>query len=249
MGPDCRLPRPRRAQTVTPRGSPHARAIGVALLALVPLAAWEASGWDRAVARWYGGPTGFAWRDAWWASALLHDGGRVLGVAALILLALYALAPRIRAPLRRERLYWLAVTLACALLVPGLKRLSATSCPWDMVEFGGVANYVPHWLPGIVDGGPGRCFPSGHAVSAFGFFGLHFLWQRHDPRLARAALIAVLVAGTLFAWTQTVRGAHYPSHAMWSAWLCWALCALAAWLRDALPAGRVQSNSSDTVAK
>lgn len=234
---------------MTRPGSQAPRATGLALAALVPIAAWEASGWDRTVAQWYGGPAGFAWRDTWWASALLHDGGRLLAVAALMLLVVYALAPRVSAPVRRERLYWLAVTVACALLVPALKRLSGTSCPWDMLEYGGVAQYVPHWLPGIGDGGPGRCFPSGHAVSAFGFFGLYFLWQPHDPRLARAALTAVLVGGALLAWGQTVRGAHYPSHAMWSGWLCWATCAAAAWLREARAGARVRSRGSDNVAK
>ncbi len=207
------------------------RAGAVVLAALVPLAAWEAGGWDLSVARHYAGAAGFGWRDAWWASALLHEGGRLLGLIALALMALGALRPGPGVPGRGERLYWLAVTIVCATLVPAAKRLSATSCPWDLAEFGGVARYVPHWWLGAGDGGPGHCFPSGHAVAAFAFFSLFFLWRPHRPALARAALLAVLAAGALFAWGQTVRGAHYPSHAMWSAWLCWVTCTLAEWLR------------------
>jgi membrane-associated PAP2 superfamily phosphatase len=253
---------------VTQRGVPVSREALVALAALVLLAAWEASGLDLTVAHWYAGPAGFRWRDAWWASALLHDGGRMLGVAALLVLALGALRPRLEWQARRERLYWLGVTIVCATLVPAVKRLSVTSCPWDLAEFGGAVRYVPHWWPGASDGGPGHCFPSGHAVAAFAFFGLFFLWRPHRPALARAALLVVLAVGALFAWGQTVRGAHYPSHAMWSAWLCWAICALAAWLRNRVPdvlasvsvrvrtrganaraVVRTQSSSSDTVAK
>jgi membrane-associated PAP2 superfamily phosphatase len=107
------------------------------------------------------------------------------------------------------------------LLVPIIKRISLTSCPWDLTEFGGKAHYVSHWAWGMVDGGAGHCFPSGHAVAAFGFFGMYFLWREHDDKFARGWLMGVLIVGLLFALTQTVRGAHYPSHAAWTAWLSW----------------------------
>ena len=41
-------------------------------------------------------------------------------------------------------------------------------------------------------------------------------------------LAAVLVAGSLFGWAQLARGAHYPSHTLWTAWWCWVVCSLAA---------------------
>ena len=34
--------------------------------------------------------------------------------------------------------------------------------------------------------------------------------------------------GLLFGWARLARGAHFPSHTMWSAWLCWTIGALAA---------------------
>jgi len=34
--------------------------------------------------------------------------------------------------------------------------------------------------------------------------------------------------GALYGWAQLARGAHYVSHTLWSAWLCWVVCALAA---------------------
>jgi membrane-associated PAP2 superfamily phosphatase len=44
-------------------------------------------------------------------------------------------------------------------------------------------------------------------------------------------LAATLGFGLLFGWAQLVRGAHFPSHTMWSAWLCWTIGAIAArWL-------------------
>jgi len=135
--------------------------------------------------------------------------------------------PRPGEPPRRWRWTWVAVIVFCALAVPALKRVSHTSCPWDLAEFGGMAQYVSHWRFGRDDGGSGHCFPSGHAVAAFAFFGLHFCWRDFNPRKATWWLSAVLVVGVLYGAAQLVRGAHYPSHTLWSAWLCWTLSALA----------------------
>ena len=207
----------------------------VSLVALALLLAWDASGSDLLVARWAGSIEGFAWRDAWWASRGLHDGGRLMAwllLAVLVASAVQA-GPRASAvasdcaPTASERWRWLGVMLLCLLLVPALKRISATSCAWDLAEFGGVALYVSHWQWGTADGGPGHCFPSGHAVAAFAFLGHYFLWRSHDLRRARWWLAAVLATGALFGAAQLVRGAHYPSHTLWSAWLCWSLCVAA----------------------
>ncbi len=199
------------------------RDLRVALTTLVLLLAWEASGWDRGVAHGFGNAAGFVWRDAWVTRTVLHDGARGLGPGLLLLFALDTVRPWLPGPSRRERLFWLCSTVAAALLVPALKRVSTTSCPWDLAEFGGSAAYVPHWLPGVSDGGPGHCFPSGHAVTAFAFFSLYFLWRAYRPVLAGRMLLAVGALGLVFGLTQLVRGAHFPSHTFWSAWLCWSL--------------------------
>lgn len=191
---------------------------------LAALLAWDASGLDLATARLFGHAGGFAWRDSPWAATLLHDGGRLaawLLLAVLVVVALRPAAPG--GPGRADRARWLGVTLAAVLAIPTLKRFSLTSCPWELAEFGGLAQHVSHWRWGVADGGPGHCFPSGHAVSAFAFLTMYFLWRPHDRRRARAWLGAVLAMGVLFGAGQLVRGAHYPSHTLWTAWLCWTL--------------------------
>ena len=191
---------------------------------LAALLAWDASGLDLAAARLFGAAGGFAWRDSPWAASVLHDGGRLaawLLLATLVVAALRPAAPGGPTPAERGR--WLAVTLTAVLAIPALKRISLTSCPWELAEFGGIAQYVSHWQWGVADGGPGHCFPSGHAVSAFAFLTMYFLWRPHDRRHARVWLAAVLCAGLLFGGAQLARGAHYPSHTLWTAWLCWTL--------------------------
>ena len=197
----------------------------VTIVALVALLCWDASGLDLATARLFGSTQGFGLRDSWWTATLLHQGGRVAAwvTMAAVALSLWRL-PKRGQPSRVQRFRWIAVMLLCIVAVPAIKRYSPTSCPWDLAEFGGVATYVSHWRLGVADGGSGRCFPSGHAVAAFGFFGMYFLWRDHSAVRARAWLGAVLVAGAVFGLAQLARGAHYPSHTLWSAWLCWALC-------------------------
>ncbi len=143
---------------------------------LLGLLAWEASALDLTLTRWIASPGGFPWRESFIAQRLLHDGGRLLGWSLLALLVLDTARPFAAGPSRLQRAQMVAIVLASLILVPVLKRFSRTSCPWDLAEFGGQAAHVPHWMPGISDGGPGHCFPSGHAVAAFAFFGVYFLW-------------------------------------------------------------------------
>lgn len=193
----------------------------LAVAGLVLLLVWEASGLDLAVMQLVAGPDGFAWRDHLLTRGLLHEGGRWLSGVMLTLLVINLWRPLIAGPTRRERAAWLATTLACLALVSLLKSRSATSCPWDLAAFGGIAHYVPHWRFGIADGGPGHCFPSGHASAAFAFVGGFFVLRHHSPTWARRWLAAVVGCGLLFGAAQTLRGAHYPSHTLWTAWLCW----------------------------
>ena len=195
--------------------------LGLSLLALL---AWDFSGLNLWLTRTVGSAQGFAWRDAWVLRTLLHEGGRALAlVVVLLMLCWDAWRPWLPGPSRALRAYWLAVMVLSALVVPALKRASLSSCPWDLSEFGGIAIYRSHWWLTVADGGPGGCFPSGHTVSALAFFGLYFLWRDTRPQLARGLLWAVLGAGALFTAAQVLRGAHFVSHGLWSAWLCAAL--------------------------
>ncbi len=210
------------------------RDLAVSSIALLALLAWDATGGDLAAARLFASDQGFAAREAWWASRLMHDGGRVaawLLLAALVATTLHTPPAVTTGPSRGERWRWIGVMLLCVVAVPAIKRISLSSCPWDLAEFGGVAQYVSHWRLGVADGGGGHCFPSGHAVAASGFFGLYFLWRGHDARRARGWLAAVMGTGLLFGFAQLARGAHYPSHTLWTAWFSWLICVLAApWL-------------------
>jgi len=199
------------------------RRLALTLLLLVPLLAWDASGLDLPLARLFGTAQGFAWSGQPAFVLLLHKLPRALSTAAVLALAWGVWRPWgfLRAlPAADRRQLVLSVVLAMV-AVTALKRLSATSCPWDLAEFGGVARYVSHWHWGVYDQGPGHCFPAGHASAGFGFVAGWFVLRRAVPRLAGPWLAAALAFGCVLGLAQQVRGAHYMSHTLWSAWACW----------------------------
>lgn len=203
------------------------RDLALLLAALLALAFWEWLGADLWLIRGYGTPEGFALQHHPLFSKGLHEGGRLLAWVMIALLAWDAWTLRWSGPSRRLRWAAIALVLLATVMISTFKRLSDTSCPWDMLEFGGQWPYVPHWLLQVRDGGPGRCFPSGHASAAFAFLLAWAVWRPFNAVVARRMLVLVLLLGSLFAWVQMARGAHYLSHSMWTAWLCWAMAFLA----------------------
>jgi membrane-associated PAP2 superfamily phosphatase len=193
--------------------------------------AWDATGGDLALAQRMGGPAGFALRDNWWLSEVLHAGARDFAWALSCLLCLLVVWPA--GPLRRlpfnRRFQLAAGGLIASAAVAVLKSGSQTSCPWDLAAFGGVAHYRSHWIGWLSsDGGAGRCFPAGHASVGFAFATGWFALRRDLPSLARAWLAAAVLAGLGLGMVQQLRGAHFMSHTLWTGWICWTV----GWMAD-----------------
>lgn len=201
----------------------------VSLGALALLILWDASGMDLPLARLFGDRHGFALRGAYWLEVVLHQRARDLGWLVLAAIAVGSRFPLgfLRALTARERVGLWALPLLCLLAITLLKYASATSCPWDLREFGGALEPVSHWLPGVTDGGGGHCFPAGHASTGFAFMAGFFVLGRAHPRLALGWLVTALLVGLGLGLSQQVRGAHFTSHTLWTAWICWTLGGLA----------------------
>ncbi|BCN39008.1 hypothetical protein ALDI51_23270 [Alicycliphilus denitrificans] len=195
------------------------------LLLFSLLVLWDAAGLDLPLARLFGSAQGFAWRNQHTFMMLMHELPRYASGVLLAMLALGVFRPwGFLHRLTVAQRWQLVLSVAAGLLaVSALKRLSATSCPWDLAEFGGAAQYVSHWAWSLRDQGPGHCFPAGHASSAFAYVAGWFVLRRAAPGVAGAWLAAALLAGTVLGVAQQMRGAHYMSHTLWTAWVCWAV--------------------------
>lgn len=203
--------------------------IGAVTLGLAAVVlAWDASGLDLPLARLAGTVQGFPWREHWLFAVVLHEGARRLAWVLALALCLSVWWPV--GPLARlaqgQRLQLAVTTLAGALAVSLLKWGSHTSCPWELTDFGGLAHYASHWTM-RPDGGGGHCFPAGHASSGFSFVGGYFAFRRSDRRTARWWLAGAMAAGLALGLAQQWRGAHFMSHTLWSAAVCWGVaCAI-----------------------
>lgn len=194
---------------------------------LMGLLAWDFSGLDQPAMHLLADARGFGLRESVWMETILHTGAR--RVATLIYLVLLAMVWWPRGPFRGlSRLQRVEIVVGTALgliVISGLKSISLTSCPWDLQDFGGPARYVSHWQWGVTDGGGGRCFPGGHASSALAFLALCLPWltsgHTAQRQTGRFLLVFVLSMGLLLGLSQTLRGAHYPSHTFWTGFICW----------------------------
>ena len=172
----------------------------------------------------------FRGRDAWWANELLHTGGRdavaLLSLAALATAILGCVArflPAISALRRwvRPASYFVLCVILSTGTVALLKQRSHRDCPWDMERWGGSRPYFR-----VLDARPASlpasgCFPGGHSSGGYSLLAFYFLGLQRDKKWARLGLCLGLGMGFALAFGQWARGAHFPSHDLWSAAICW----------------------------
>jgi len=181
----------------------------------------------------------FPWRHAWLTEAVGHGMLKWL----LVLLALgfiVAAGADLLAPSARrcaaDRLRLRVVALS-AILVPAavnaLKHVSSSHCPWDLQRYGGVQPYLRLFDAVPAGAMPGQCLPAGHASSALWLVSLAVYWLPGRPATAGRMACLALVPGLALGWLQQLRGAHFMTHTLWSAWIA---CALVSVLVAALQA-------------
>jgi membrane-associated PAP2 superfamily phosphatase len=154
---------------------------------------------------------------------IMHACARNLGWLFLVAMLIGIWRPwgALRALATADRVSLFLTVLSALLSVTLIKGFSQTSCPWDLQAFGGVAPYVSHWNLWASDGGGGHCFPAGHASTGFAFMAAYFgLRQNNAPGAVKWLLVAMCI-GFILGISQQMRGAHFMSHTLWTAWLCW----------------------------
>ncbi|MCC2970505.1 phosphatase PAP2 family protein [Massilia sp. IC2-476] len=204
--------------------------LALAALLILALGAWTDADLWLADAQYDRVTAGFPWREAWLTATFSHRIAKTaLSVCAGVIIAL-AIGDTIwpqRAfdrPLARLRLRvvaWSAVLVP--LVVSLLKQSSNAHCPWDLARYGGAQPYVRLFeaLPaGVL---PGHCLPAGHASSALWLVSLVVFWLPGPARRAWRGLALCLAPGLALGWMQQMRGAHFLTHTLWSAWIACAI--------------------------
>lgn len=211
--------------TTQPKKPTHPLSLAALWVPLLGVMAVDSLGLDLPMAKWFGSASGFALKDYWLLSSVLHNGARSLGWWVLLALTIGIFRPvgLLKWLSRRDRAWMVTSIWLSLLLVVSIKGMSQTSCPWELDVFGGAALHVSHWAWGVTDGGGGHCFPAGHASTGFAFLAGGFWLRPVSPRHARHWFLAVMGTGLLLGLTQQLRGAHFLSHTLWTAWLCWAV--------------------------
>lgn len=163
-------------------------------------------------------------RESWWAQWLIHKRGRdliaVIAGGSLFVWIASFLWTRFRA-IRWQVLYlFLSICLATGAVTAG-KKLTGRHCPWDMERYGGQVPYTRLFEATPAACAPGNCFPAGHASGGFSLFAGYFAWRDRRPRVARRWLFSGLLLGSIYGYGQMARGAHFFSHNIWTAIICW----------------------------
>lgn len=170
----------------------------------------------------------FPYRHQFFLETVMHSYARTLLTGLWLAITFMAWLPESLRPARlspglQRRLRWVAALgLASSGLVSWLKHIMPHACPWDLTRYGGTSP----WFPAFVAHRPamaGHCFPAGHATSALWLSALCLCWLPHKPVKALLVAITGLAVGLLLGWGQQLRGAHFLSHTLTSAWL---MCAL-----------------------
>jgi membrane-associated PAP2 superfamily phosphatase len=198
----------------------------IALLALFGL-----TDLDRTVTRtFFDAARGvFPLTNDWWLKIVLHDAARtVSAVGALALLGVTGtawLVPRLARAhaLRQELAFVAAAALAAAATVTVLKHFSGHGCPWALSDFGGSGPYR-HLFTGR-DGLPSLdgCFPAAHPLVGYAWLCVGLVLYPASRRVAKIWTRTAFVVGTALGFVQVLRGAHFVSHVLWSAWTAWTI--------------------------
>lgn len=165
----------------------------------------------------------FPLRHDWFLEAIMHGWTKYLVVIfTLCVFAVFLLSLGLSS-LKRFRRVSLFVVLAMSMgpaVVGVMKATTNKHCPYDLTIYGGEQPYA-----GLLDAREGsvrgKCFPGGHASGGFALMSLYFAWFMRNRKLAWLALGFGFAYGFAMGWGRMIQGAHFLSHNLWSAIICW----------------------------
>lgn len=193
---------------------------------VVAIVAIESYALDWHIARALYDWQGYRWLLKHWfvTETLIHRVGRNASIVAWLGIVV-AWIVAMRRPVdaaRRAPLGYLALSmLLSTLAVSWIKSWSNMDCPWDIDGLGGVRPYLTLFELRSTSLPRASCFPAGHASGGYAWMALYFFFAMTRPQWRLRGLAVGLAAGLLFGIGQQLRGAHFLSHDLWTAAICW----------------------------
>jgi membrane-associated PAP2 superfamily phosphatase len=184
------------------------------------------SDFDQMLASWFYQLQGGQWllQNYWLTETVLHQGVRQVNQWVMALLLCYWLTLVVtgrRASSHRALGVLLLSLILCFSSVALFKKYIPMDCPWDLQQFGGDKNFVGLFSFRPETMAPNQCFPAGHASIGYGWMALYYFCLLICPAKARLALFSSICLGLVLGFAQQLRGAHFISHDIATAAVCW----------------------------
>lgn len=177
----------------------------------------------------------FPLKDDGFLESVMHQGLKnLVTIISLIVLGLWLFGLKIWAArgsswnktawihTYHRQFLWVFVAMVLATgTISVFKHFSIHACPWSLSIYGGTQPLIP--LFGRLPAGAvaGHCFPGGHASGGFALMAFYFGFRDTLPRFAKIGLAIGLVIGLAMGYAQMMRGAHFMSHNLWTAYIVW----------------------------
>lgn len=207
---------------------PASQALLLIVSALLLLLVFENTSLDMDIARhlYDPGQGEFPLRHHWLFDYVLHHGMKqasYVAVAGALYFCYLGWKGELAWLPRRNALLAALGMLLIPIGTTILKDLTHRHCPWDLVDFGGFAPYLPLLAPPPEGIKAGQCFPAGHASAGFLWIVWALALRPAGRRLARFGLALGLGLGGVMGLARMAQGAHFLSHTLWSLWFAWAM--------------------------
>jgi membrane-associated PAP2 superfamily phosphatase len=184
------------------------------------------SGFDQLLASWFYLLQGGQWQlsEHWLTETLLHQAVRQLNQLVVLILLGYwfgfFIAGRRSGHHRALGVLLLSLALSFSTIAL-LKKLIPMECPWDLQQFGGPQPFIGLFSERPASMAPNQCFPAGHASIGYSWLAIYYFLLVVRPSMARLGLACSISLGLLLGFAQQLRGAHFISHDIATAAICW----------------------------
>lgn len=169
----------------------------------------------------------FNLKHTWLLETILHNDLKYCLMIVALGTLICSFIGKFHQPLKayQLQLFWVFMLMVISTTVIALlKQASMHGCPNDLTQYGGKLPYLQLFETLPIGTAMGKCFPGGHASGGFALMAYYFAFREVHPKLARTMLIISLSLGFVMSWAQMMRGEHFLSHNLWSAWIVWAIC-------------------------